>query len=61
MVEGRMDHAVGRAGAAPQAVEIVERSAMNCGTGRGQRRGGGLRPGEAKHLVPRVEQLPDNR
>ena len=47
-----MDHRVGGFGAAREAVEILERPAMDIGAGRRNRRRGRIGPRETEHRVP---------
>ena len=58
---GGVDHAVRLLRAAAQAVEVLERAAVDLGAGALERRGSLVRAGEADHLVPRLEELGDDR
>jgi len=58
--EGGVDHAVGRRRAAAQALEILQRAAMNRGACRGQSGRSCVRAGKTEHLMTRNEQFLDN-
>jgi hypothetical protein len=57
VVERGMDHGIRRAGAGAEAVEIIQRSAMDFRAQRGERCRAAVRTAEAQHLVPRADQL----
>ena len=60
VVESRVDDTVRCDRAAPQAVEVVERTAVHLGAGGLQCCGGRVRAGEADDLMPRRKQLADD-
>ena len=60
MIEGRVDDAIHLCRAALQAVQVVERAAMDLGTGGGQLIRSLVRAGEAEHLVAGGDQFIDD-
>src|SRR5487761_1090599 len=50
-------HAVRRGGCLAQAVEVIERTAMHLGPGRGEDSGRGIRAGKPGDLMARAEEL----
>ena len=61
MDEGGVDHRVRQGRAAAQAVQVFKIAAMGLGAGGDERLGGGVRSGEAEHLVARTDQFLDDR
>ncbi|GII54964.1 hypothetical protein Pth03_33530 [Planotetraspora thailandica] len=60
MLEGQVNDAVGRGGAAAKAVEVVEGAAVHLGAGGRQRGGRPIRAGQADDLVPGFEEFEDD-
>ena len=60
VVEGGVDHGIRLGGAAPQAVQIRERAAMNLGARRGERLRSLVRAGQAEHLMAGGDQVLDD-
>ena len=58
--ERGVDDAVGLGRAVAQAVEIVERAAVDGGSGARERRGGAVGTGEPEHVMARLEQVADS-
>jgi hypothetical protein len=60
VVEGGVDHGIRLRGAAPQALQIRERPAMNLGARRGERLRALVRASEAKHVMAGGDQILDH-
>ena len=61
VIEGGVDHGVRAARPGAQAVEVLERAALDVGTLRRQRLGPLVGAGEAQDLVARLDQFGDDR
>jgi hypothetical protein len=61
VIERRMDYGIGSGRSALQALKIIQRAAMDLGTGRGNNSSRRIRASEAEYLVPRGDQFIDDR
>ena len=57
MVEGGVDHRIGRRSTARHAVRMFERAAMHAGPSLLEPARAGIRPREPNHLMPGADQL----
>jgi hypothetical protein len=60
VIEGRVDHAIGLLGAAPETVHIVERAAMHFRTRRAELSRALVRARQAEHLMAGGNQILDD-
>jgi hypothetical protein len=60
VVVAEVDHAVAGRGGGPQAFEVVQIAALDVGAERGDLGRGGVRAGQAEHLVAGGEQFGDD-
>jgi len=60
VIERRMDYGIGSGRSALQALKIIQRAAMDLGTGRGNNSSRRIRASEAEYLVPGDKQFLDN-
>jgi hypothetical protein len=58
--EGRVDHTIRSDRSAAQALEIFQRTAMYIGSCSGNGRRSRTRASQGEHLMPRVDQFPNN-
>jgi hypothetical protein len=57
VMEGGVDDPLRRSRATAQAVQILQRTALDIGSGRSKRRGGRILARQAEHRMPSAEQL----
>ena len=60
MDEGQVDYTIRCSRAAPQAVQVLQITAMHLGAGGGKRFGPRLRAGKTKHLMAGRDQVLDD-
>ena len=61
MDEGSVNYALGGGGSTPQDLNILNVTPMDFDAGGDERLGGRVRASQSKHLMARLNDLPDNR